>query len=140
MPAEEASQLAVESAINYHKKIKTENAEVQWNLPLCITWENWPFLTFINFFCIFSISLKVCRMGKYHNVLYIALKVSWEWGVKDSGTICSLLNEIYSCEKTFERLFLGSIFGSHAPYFIAGWRSDFRDQVSGTIKYFLRQS
>lgn len=74
--------------------------------------------------------MKVCRMGKYHNVLYIALKVSWEWGVKDSDTICSLLNEIYSCEKTFERLFLGSIFGSHAPYFIAGWRSDFRDQVS----------
>ena len=69
-------------------------------------------------------------MGKYHNVLYIALKVCWEWGVKDSDTVCLLLNEIYSCEKTFERLFLGAIFGSHAPYFIAGWRSDFKDQVS----------
>jgi hypothetical protein len=37
--------------------------------------------------------------------------------------------EIYSCEKTFERLFLGALFGTHAPYFIAGWRSDFKDQV-----------
>lgn len=32
-------------------------------------------------------------MGKYHNVLYIALKVGWDWGVKDSETICQLLGE-----------------------------------------------
>lgn len=38
--------------------------------------------------------------------------------------------EIYSCEKTFERIHLGAIFGSNAPYFIAGWRSDFTDQVN----------
>ena len=38
-------------------------------------------------------------------------------------------DEIYDCEKTFERLFLGAIFGTNAPYFIAGWRSDFKDQV-----------
>lgn len=37
--------------------------------------------------------------------------------------------EIYQCEQTFERIFLGCLFGSNAPYFIAGWRSDFVDQV-----------
>lgn len=37
---------------------------------------------------------------------------------------------IYDCEKTFERIFLGALFGPHAPHFIAGWRSDFKDQVS----------
>lgn len=87
-------------------------------------------------------------MGKYHNILYIAMKVSWNWGIKDSTVIsallsefsllppsllfnfrCSFPGEIYECEKTFERLFLGAIFGSNAPYFIAGWRSDFKDQV-----------
>lgn len=36
---------------------------------------------------------------------------------------------IYECEKTFERIFLGALFGPHAPHFIAGWRSDFQDQV-----------
>lgn len=40
-----------------------------------------------------------------------------------------LPEEIFSCEATFERLFLGAIFGTSAPYFIAGWKSDFRDQV-----------
>ena len=82
------------------------------------------------------------------------MKISWNWGVKDSTVVCALLSmnlqlnvyllnlnyeydlnayfvadEIYDCEKTFERLFLGAIFGTNAPYFIAGWRSDFKDQV-----------
>lgn len=109
-------------------------------------------------FCV----LQVCRMGKYHNVLYIALKIAWNWGMKDSTVICTLLSknfvvfiiktsisdfivfrlqfpdEIYECEKTFERLFLGAIFGSNAPFFIAGWRSDFKDQVKrqNSIYYF----
>lgn len=38
--------------------------------------------------------------------------------------------EIFFCEGTFERLFLGAIFGTNAPHFIAGWRADFKDQVS----------
>lgn len=46
----------------------------------------------------------------------------------------SLPVAIYECEKTFERIFLGALFGPHAPHFIAGWRSDFQDQVSQMIK------
>lgn len=44
----------------------------------------------------------------------------------------SNLEEIFSCEGTFERLFLGAIFGTNAPHFIAGWKADFKDQVRGT--------
>lgn len=44
--------------------------------------------------------------------------------------VCILcIEEIFECEHTFERIFLGAIFGSNAPFFIAGWRSDFSDQV-----------
>lgn len=128
-------------------------------------------------------------MGKYHNVLYIGLKIAWDWGVTDSDVVKMLLrmdkknqqkklnklyawnarmwhyddtfyyinlrlisqsfaqffpsssfssyfsvivhfpDEIFQCEQSFERIFLGAIFGSNAPYFIAGWRSDFLDQV-----------
>lgn len=32
-------------------------------------------------------------MGKFHNVLYIALKVAWNWNIKDSAAICELLGE-----------------------------------------------
>ncbi|TMW48278.1 hypothetical protein DOY81_006648, partial [Sarcophaga bullata] len=50
--------------------------------------------------------------------------------------------EIYSCEKTFERIFLGALFGPNAPHFIAGWRSDFRDQDENTraMVYFLHHA
>uniref|UniRef100_A0A336MXZ6 CSON006100 protein n=1 Tax=Culicoides sonorensis TaxID=179676 RepID=A0A336MXZ6_CULSO len=71
---------------------------------------------------------NVCLMGKYHNILYVTIRVAWDWGVTDSEVVTSLLKEIYSCELTFERLFLGVIFGTNAPYFISGWRSDFKDQ------------
>ncbi|XP_065082405.1 uncharacterized protein LOC135704815 [Ochlerotatus camptorhynchus] len=71
---------------------------------------------------------RVCMMGKYHNVLYIALRVAWDWSLEDSVVIRLLLEEIYGCEKTYERLFLGALFGSNAPHFISGWKSDFKDQ------------
>ncbi|XP_059620934.1 uncharacterized protein LOC132264673 [Phlebotomus argentipes] len=85
---------------------------------------------------------QICLMGTFHNILYIALKASWDWSVTDSSVVCSLLGEIYSCERTFERLFLGAIFGTSAPYFIAGWKSDFRDQDenSRAMVYFLEHA
>lgn len=84
----------------------------------------------------------ICLMGKYHNILYIALRTCWEWGVRDSTVVVVLLEEIYTCEKTFERIFLGALFGTHAPHFIAGWRSDFRDQDENTraMVYFLHHA
>lgn len=30
-------------------------------------------------------------MGKYHNVLYIGLKIAWDWGVTDSDVVKNLL-------------------------------------------------
>ncbi|XP_075148003.1 SOCS domain-containing protein stops isoform X2 [Haematobia irritans] len=84
----------------------------------------------------------VCLMGKYHNILYIALRTCWDWGVRDSAVVVVLLEEIYACEKTFERIFLGALFGPNAPHFIAGWRSDFRDQDENTraMVYFLHHA
>ncbi|XP_029710581.1 uncharacterized protein LOC109427438 [Aedes albopictus] len=95
--AQLAVGLAVQSAIDYHRKMKDDN-------------------------------FRVCMMGKYHNVLYIALRIAWDWSLEDSTVIRLLLEEIYACENTFERLFLGALFGSNAPHFIAGWKSDFKDQ------------
>ncbi|XP_017034172.1 uncharacterized protein stops isoform X1 [Drosophila kikkawai] len=85
---------------------------------------------------------KVCLMGKYHNILYIGLRTCWDWGVRDSEVVVQLLEAIYECEKTFERIFLGALFGPHAPHFIAGWRSDFQDQHENVraMVYFLKHA
>lgn len=71
---------------------------------------------------------SVCLMGKYHNILYVAAKISFDWQLRDSATVACLLDNMFSCEGTFERLLIGAIFGTTAPYFIAGWKSDFQDQ------------
>lgn len=62
--------------------------------------------------------------------------------VKYRLLFCLVADEIYYCEKTFERLFLGALFGTNATFFIAGWRSDFKDQDENTraMVYFLHHA
>lgn len=81
----------------------------------------------------------ICMMGKYHNILYVALKLCFIWQLKDTGTIATLLEHIYMCERTFERLLVGAIFGTKAPHYIAGWKSDFDNQEENlhAVVYFL---
>ncbi|CAH0397194.1 unnamed protein product [Chilo suppressalis] len=81
----------------------------------------------------------VCLMGKYHNLLYIAVKLAFDWSLQDNGTVAALLDELYACEGTFERIFLGAIFGTSAPYFLAGWKSDFTNKEENVhaLVYFL---
>ncbi|CAG9762830.1 unnamed protein product [Ceutorhynchus assimilis] len=81
----------------------------------------------------------VCMMGKYHNILYVAVKLCYLWQLRDADLVCKLLREIYACESTFERILIGAIFGTKAPHFIAGWKSDFdneEENVRGLV-YFL---
>ncbi|XP_026751544.1 uncharacterized protein LOC113511998 isoform X1 [Galleria mellonella] len=81
----------------------------------------------------------VCLMGKYHNLLYIAMKLAFDWSLQDNGVVAALLDELYTCEKTFERIFLGAIFGTSAPHFLAGWKSDFADKEENVhaLVFFL---
>ncbi|XP_068623219.1 uncharacterized protein stops [Battus philenor] len=78
----------------------------------------------------------VCLMGKYHNLLYIAMKLAYDWSLQDNGVVAALLD---ACEGTFERIFLGAIFGTSAPYFLAGWKSDFMDKEENVsaLVFFL---
>ncbi|KAK9503414.1 hypothetical protein O3M35_009969 [Rhynocoris fuscipes] len=82
---------------------------------------------------------QVCLMGKYHNVLYVVAKLAFDWKVDDSETIADLLNSMYQCERTFDRLITGAIFGPKASGIISGWKSDFhtREENIKAIVYFL---
>ncbi|XP_072945516.1 uncharacterized protein stops [Epargyreus clarus] len=86
-----------------------------------------------------STNSDVCLMGKYHDLLYIAIKLAFDWSVQDNGVVAALLDELYACEKTFERIFLGAIFGTSAPHFLAGWKSDFLDKEENVhaLVFFL---
>ncbi|CAA9996088.1 unnamed protein product, partial [Nesidiocoris tenuis] len=47
---------------------------------------------------------QVCLMGKYHNVLYVAARLAFDWKLEHSETVCQLLDHMFLCERTFDRL------------------------------------
>ncbi|KAF5285324.1 hypothetical protein FQA39_LY04423 [Lamprigera yunnana] len=85
---------------------------------------------------------SICRMGNYHNILYIGVRICYDWQLKDSPTVAALLDHIYCCENTFERMWIGALFGTSAPYYIAGWKSDFNDQEENlrAVVYYLEHA
>jgi ankyrin repeat/SOCS box protein 17 len=85
---------------------------------------------------------KVCLMGKFHNILYIAAKVCYDWRLNDNKIVVQLLNDIYQCEYTFERLFIGAILGTRVTNLISGWKSDFEnpEENLSAVEYFLNHA
>jgi ankyrin repeat/SOCS box protein 17 len=85
---------------------------------------------------------EVCLMGKFHNILYIAAKLCYDWKLKDNTIVAQLLNDIYHCEQTFERLFIGAILGTRVTNLISGWKSDFEnpEENLAAIEYFLNHA
>lgn len=82
---------------------------------------------------------NVCLLGKYHNFLYVATKLCYDWNLDDTETVVKLLKTIYECEKTFEKLFEGAILGTKVTQLISGWKSDYssRKENIQAMEYFL---
>ncbi|XP_035724896.1 uncharacterized protein LOC118442834 [Vespa mandarinia] len=82
---------------------------------------------------------QVCLLGKFHNVLYVAAKLCFDWKLRNNEIVIRLLNDIFYCEKTFERIFVGAIFGTRVTHFLSGWKSDFEDQEENikALVYFM---
>lgn len=82
---------------------------------------------------------SVCLLGKFHNVLYVAAKLCYDWDLTNNEIVSRLLNDIFYCEKTFERLFVGAIFGTRVTHFLSGWKCDFDDREENirALVYFL---
>ncbi|KAG8236599.1 hypothetical protein J437_LFUL016951 [Ladona fulva] len=82
---------------------------------------------------------SVCLMGKYHDVLYVAAKVCFDHTLEDGTIVAHLLDSIFICEGTFERLFIGAIFGTRVTHLICGWKTDFADgdESLRAMAYFM---
>lgn len=82
---------------------------------------------------------SVCLLGKFHNVLYVAAKLCYDWRLGNNELVSRLLNDIFYCEKTFERLLVGAIFGTRVTHFLSGWKCDFDDREENirALVYFL---
>ena len=84
----------------------------------------------------------VCVLDRCHNILYVAAKLCYDWQFNDTPTVVKLLNDIYRCEGTFERLFIGAIFGIRVTRLISGWKSDFGSCAENlaAVEYFLKHA
>ncbi|XP_066592362.1 uncharacterized protein stops [Prorops nasuta] len=82
---------------------------------------------------------SVCLLGKFHNVLYVAAKLCYDWSLSNNEIVTRLLDDIFYCEKTFERIFVGAIFGTRVTHFLSGWKSDFEDREENikALVYFM---
>lgn len=82
---------------------------------------------------------SICLLGKFHNVLYVAAKLCYDWDIGNNVIVSRLLNDIFYCEKTFERLLVGAIFGTRVTHFLSGWKCDFDDREENirALVYFL---
>ncbi|RLU22978.1 hypothetical protein DMN91_005256 [Ooceraea biroi] len=82
---------------------------------------------------------SVCLLGKFHNVLYVAAKLCYDWDLGNNEIVGRLLNDIFYCERTFERLLVGAIFGTRVTHFLSGWKCDFEDRQENirALVYFL---
>ncbi|KYM83833.1 Ankyrin repeat and SOCS box protein 17 [Atta colombica] len=82
---------------------------------------------------------SICLLGKFHNVLYVAVKLCYDWDIHNNTIVSRLLNDIFYCEKTFERLLVGAIFGTRVTHFLSGWKCDFDDREENirALVYFL---
>lgn len=84
---------------------------------------------------------RVCLMGKYHNVLYVAARIAFKFNLKNTATIQQLLQEIFDCEQTFERLMSGEswVLGISVWYYsfwcqvflLKAWQKMFFDSIIG---------
>ncbi|XP_003426751.1 uncharacterized protein LOC100678008 [Nasonia vitripennis] len=82
---------------------------------------------------------SVCMLGKFHNVLYVAAKLCYDWQINNNELVAKILDDMFYCEKTFERIFVGAIFGTRVTHFLSGWKSDFDDREENMLAlvYFL---
>jgi ankyrin repeat/SOCS box protein 17 len=82
---------------------------------------------------------SICILGKFHNVLYIAAKLCYDWQIDNNELVTKILNDIFYCEKSFERIIIGAIFGTRVTHFLSGWKSDFENKEENikALVYFL---
>ena len=81
-----------------------------------------------------------CTTSNFHNIMYVILKLCYEFRIENNEKMADILQRILKCEHTFDRLLLGLLMGPNSSYYICGWKSDFRNETNPlqVIEYFVR--
>ena len=66
----------------------------------------------------------VCRLGKFHNILYVAAEVALQQAVVDSVVVARLLSVVHACEGGLDRLVAPAVMGPRLARLLSSWHAD----------------
>lgn len=81
----------------------------------------------------------VCRLGKFHNILYVAAGVAVQQAVVDSAVVARLLEALHGCEGGLDRLVAPAVLGPRVSRLLSSWRpdDDTNEQARRRLVFFL---
>lgn len=84
----------------------------------------------------------VCRLGKYHNILYVAAAVAVQHEVTDSAAVARLLATLHACEGGLDRLVAPAVLGPRVSRLLSSWRpdDDTPEQARLRLVFFLNHA
>lgn len=84
----------------------------------------------------------VCKLGKFHNVLYVVASIAVEQNVKDSAVIGRLLRALHQCEGGLDRLMTPAVLGPKVSHLLSSWRSDSDtpEEARQRLQFFLEHA
>ncbi|KAG7174121.1 uncharacterized protein LOC121859688 [Homarus americanus] len=81
----------------------------------------------------------VCKLGKFHNVLYVTVSVAVEQNVRDSDAVTRLLQALHHCEGGLDRLVAPAVLGPKVSHILSSWRgdTDTPEQARHRLQFFV---
>lgn len=81
----------------------------------------------------------VCRLGKFHNVLYVAATVAATHEAQDSGVVAALISALHSCEGGLDRLIGPALLGPRISRLLSASQPDVDtlQEAHSRLEYFL---
>ncbi|XP_069937029.1 uncharacterized protein stops [Cherax quadricarinatus] len=81
----------------------------------------------------------VCKLGKFHNVLYVTVTLAVEQNVRDSEAVTRLLLALHRCEGGLDRLVAPAVLGPKVSHILSSWRcdTDTPEQARHHLQFFV---
>lgn len=81
----------------------------------------------------------VCRLGKFHNILYVAAAVAVQQEATDSTVVARLLAALHACEGGLDRLVAPAVLGPRVSRLLSSWKpdDDTSEQARLRLVFFL---
>ncbi|XP_068238694.1 uncharacterized protein [Palaemon carinicauda] len=81
----------------------------------------------------------VCRLGKFHNILYVGASIAVEQNLQNADVIRELMETLYRCENGLDRLVTPALLGPKVSHLLSSWKpdTDSSEEARHRLQYFI---